>query len=284
MPLSLIFLPLIAQIGPSGTQMGAPLDLPRRKPASTVLRPAQPAPRVSSRFEECLDQARNAPAAAVDNARAWRDTAAKGAPRAAPEQCLGLALSGQGDWSGAEQAFLAARDDSPADDRRDRARLGTLAANAALAAGANERALGLLDAAHGEALGGGDPHLAAEIAIDRARALAAMKRDNEAAAALAEATTGAPENATGWLLAATLARRQGKLPQAQTAIEHAALLQPLDPETGLEAGVIAVLAGRDAAARRSWQSVIAAAPGSDSAKTAQQYLDQLGPQVAPSGR
>ncbi|MFN5779660.1 MAG: hypothetical protein ACK44O_09350 [Novosphingobium sp.] len=48
--------------------------------------------------------------------------------------------------------------------------------------------------------------------------------------------------------------------------------------------MIAVLAGNDGAARRSWLSVIKAAPGSETARTAQSYLDQLGPDPAPSGR
>jgi TolA-binding protein len=63
-------------------------------------------------------------------------------------------------------------------------------------------------------------------------------------------------------------------------IERAAQLFPVDPEIGLEAGVIAVLSGRDEAARKSWLSVIKAAPNSPSAKTAQGYLDQLGPEAA----
>ena len=61
-----------------------------------------------------------------------------------------------------------------------------------------------------------------------------------------------------------------------------ATLAPLDPEVGLEAGVIAALGGRDEAARKSFTSVIHAAPGSDLARRAQQYLDQLGPAAAPS--
>jgi hypothetical protein len=43
----------------------------------------------------------------------------------------------------------------------------------------------------------------------------------------------------------------------------------------LEAGLIAVLAGRDEAARKSWQSVIAIAPTSAEAQTARDYLAQL---------
>jgi len=137
--------------------------------------------------------------------------------------------------------------------------------------------LPLLDAAHADALAAGDAHLAGDIAIDRARALVALKRDGEAAAALAEARAASPDNAYGWLLSATLSRRMGQWSQAQAQIETAAQLQPVDPEIGLEAGVIAMLSGHAAAAARSWQSVIAAAPASPSADTARGYLAQLGP-------
>ena len=44
--------------------------------------------------------------------------------------------------------------------------------------------------------------------------------------------------------------------------------------------MIAVLAGHDEAARKSWQSVIVAAPGSAAATTAQGYIAQLGPAAA----
>ena len=282
MPLPLAaLLPLLAQIGPTGTQIQAPLEMPKHK--SVLVQPVTPPSPAATRLNECLTLARNEPTAAVDVAEAWRNSL-KGSQRAAPGHCLGLALTGLARWEDAEAAFTAARDDTPANERADRARLGAMAANAALVDGAPGRALVLLDTAHGEALGAGDTHLAAEVAIDRARALVHLKRDNDASAALAEARAGAPENAMSWLLSATLLRRQGKLGEAQSYIEKAAAITPLDPEVGLEAGVIAVLGGRDAAARRSWQSVIAAAPGSDSAKTAKQYLDQLGPDAAPSGR
>lgn len=282
MPLSLaVLLPLLAQIGPTGTQIPSPLEMPRRK----VVAPAPlsaPAPSPSTtRLSECLNLARTRPLDAIPVAQGWRDST-KGSARIEPGQCLGMALTALERWDQATEAFAAARDDTPAHERAGRARLGTLAANAALAGRAADKALALLDAAHGEALGAGDGHLAGEIAIDRARALVALKRDNEADAALAEARHNAPDSATGWLLSATLARRQGKLGAAQTAIERASGLEPLDPEIGLEAGVIAVLAGRDAAARKSWQSVVATAPGSRAATIAQGYLDQLGPAAAPS--
>ena len=132
-------------------------------------------------------------------------------------------------------------------------------------------------AAEAEAQSSGDARLAGDIAIDRARAQVATKQDAAAVAGLAAARIGSPENSEGWLLSATLARRQGKLAEAQQFIEQAATLAPRDPVVGLEAGVIAVLTGRDSAARKSWLSVITVAPGSEWATTAQGYLDQLGP-------
>ncbi|TAD73156.1 MAG: hypothetical protein EAY70_12700, partial [Sphingomonadales bacterium] len=115
---------------------------------------------------------------------------------------------------------------------------------------------------------------------DRARALVALGRGPEALDALDAATTLAPERAEGWLLKATLLRRLDRLGEAQAAIEQAAALAPggagIGPEIGLEAGVIAVLAGRDTAARASWQSVLDLAPESPAAATATDYLAQFG--------
>ena len=195
-----------------------------------------------------------------------------------------MTLAAQGRWDAAEAAFSAAYEVTPAGEPRNRARLAGMAGNALLAAGKPAAALALLDQAHGEALGAADPRLAAEISIDRARALVTLKSDGDAAAALATARANAADNGQGWLLSATLSRRQGKLAEAQQQILMAAQLMPLDPEVGLEAGVIAMLAGNEGAARRSWLSVVKAAPGSEAARTAQSYLDQLGPDPAPSGR
>jgi Flp pilus assembly protein TadD len=98
---------------------------------------------------------------------------------------------------------------------------------------------------------------------------------------LAEARQANPKNPDAWLLSATLSRRQGKLAEAQAQIEQAGSLEPRDPAIGLEAGVIAVLSGRDAAARKSWESVVAAVPESDAARTATGYLAQL---ATPAGK
>lgn len=276
-----LLLALVLQVGPfTGADprpvSPVPLELQNRTrreaapPPSPAL-PAAPLP-LSERLRTCLVEANTAPANALTTANGWR-AGRFGADAAPALLCMGTAQANLQLWEEAETSFIAARDGLTVANGPGRAGLGAMAGNAALAAGAHARALGLLDAAQAEA--GEDKALIAAIALDRARALVALKRDGEAAEALATARKAAPADAEGWLLSATLARRTGNLAEAQGHIEEASRLSPLDPEVGLEAGVIAMLAGREDAARRSWQSVIAMAPESDAAKTAKGYIAQL---------
>ena len=269
--------PILAQVGPFVTPgpapaRPAPFPAERRRPAAKV-QPSPPYP--PSRLQACLDDAEASPSDAIDDAEAWLTTV-KGTTQVEPNQCLGAAHSRRGEWAEAEAAFLAARDAAAVSDYTRRAQLGGMAGNAALAGQAPARALTALELAQADAQKADDVRLSGEIAIDRARALVALKRDADAAKALAEARTSAANNPLAWLLSATLSRRQGKLGEAQVQIATAATLAPTDPEIGLEAGVIAVLSGRNEAARKSWQSVIAAAPTSEAAATATTYLAQLG--------
>ena len=278
MPLFLAL--LLAQVGPLVSPGAAPAlphqtVLPPRR--TTRVRPAAlPVTPEPSRQQLCLTQADATPDDAEEAALAWLATA-PAEEKALAGECLGAALSRQEQWSDARAAFIAARD--AAAEKVLRARLGAMAGNAALAEGDATAALTALDGARSDAAG--DSALAGDIALDRARALVALKRDAEAGTALAEARAAQPANAQAWLLSATLSRRQGKLTEAQGQIEKAAELLPVDPEIGLEAGVIAVLAGRDEAARKSWRSVLAAAPQSDAAATARGYLAQLDPAGTP---
>jgi tetratricopeptide (TPR) repeat protein len=273
-----ILLPLLAQIGPnpSATPQAVPPELADR-PTRTQTAPAvTPA---SDQLARCLAQAGSEPVAAVAAAQAMLDT-----PGARPSVetrvqallCRGLAHSELGDLAPAEADFIAARDAAPRGERGLRARLGALAANAMLAQGRPGDAIALLDGAAAEAREAGNRALAGGIELDRARALVMLKRDPEAALALASATQALPAEPQAWLLSATLSRRLDNLAQAQAQIERAASLAPSDPEIGLEAGVIAMLAGHPDAARQSWQSVVAAAPTSPFAETARNYLAQSG--------
>lgn len=273
MPLSVLLLPLLAQVGPSGALPQAPLpDRHSRKVVPVVQKPA--------RLQDCLELAMLRPADAIDVAEAWLADAKSMSDRAHAKQCKAMALTRIDGWAEAAAMFLAARDETPAHESSERARLAAMAGNALLVTGDQTGALAALDAARADANEARDAKLGGTVQIDRARALVGLGRNDDAAAALTEARELVPDNAQAWLLSATLSRRMGKLSEAQAQIERAAGLMPVEAEIGLEAGVIAVLSGREDAARKSWQSVLKAAPGNEAAKIAQGYLDQLGPETA----
>jgi tetratricopeptide (TPR) repeat protein len=271
MPMLSFLVPLIMQVGiaPTTSPVSAVPPELRDRPARASGTPDRPA--TEPAIQVCLDTARSDPEKARALAEEWVSRT-DGLQRAAGRHCLGVAAGNAGDWNAAASAFLAARDD--ASDAGFRARMSALAASALLAADRPSEALVALEGVSAE----GDAALSGTIAIDRATALVALGRNDEAALALAAARDATPDDPQAWLLSATLARRTGDLATAQAQIERAAALDPRDPAIGLEAGVIAALGGRDDAARKSFESVAAAAPDSAQAAAAKQYLAQLGGQ------
>lgn len=263
--------PTVEPISPLPPEMQQQREMSRRNAYVEVVTE-------TSRLARCLARTRTDPGGAVEEAEAWlaeTNGAADSSGRGDAGQCLGVAQVQLGQRAAAAESFLAARDATAADNFRGRALRGALAGGALLGEGDAAGALALLDQAQADADAAGEATIRGQVAIDRAIALVALGRAGEAAAALEAARTALPDNAQAWLLSATLARRAGDLAEAQARIERAAVLAPLDPAVGLEAGVIAALAGRDEAAQRSWTSVIAAAPDSPEAAIAQGYLDQL---------
>lgn len=247
--------------------LAAPLAIAQAVAATA---PASP---VEARAAECLAIAADDPVSAITTASTWLgEGATLGAGHA--RECLGHAYVRLLRWEAAEEAFLAAREGT-ADPAR-RARLTAMAGNAAMAESRAEDALASLDLAREDALAAADSALAAQLAIDRARALVALDRLEPAADALAAARESQPQSAEAWLLSATLARRMDRLGEAQAMIETAGALAPRDPQVALEAGVIAVLDGRTDSARRSWESVVAIDADTGSVETAKTYLAQLG--------
>lgn len=261
MILTAFLLPLMMQAVPDPSNMTVPdysaevQDRPPRE--STIV----DAPEANSWLGECLAQLDEDPARAHVQAQIRRDTTS-GEERVLANHCLGLASTRLERWEEARAAFTAALQETPADDRRLRARFGAMAGNAALVTGDFGGAMALLDAARDDATASGAGTMQALIALDRARALVGSGQMEAAEAALAEARNLQPEDAETRLLSATLLRRLDRLPEAQSQIEEAARLAPLDPAIGLEAGVIAILSAREDAARASWQSVIELAPES----------------------
>lgn len=235
----------------------------------------------SAWLQDCLNQIEQDPARAHSMAQIRRSEVT-GADRVLANLCLGAASTELARWGDARDAFLAAREGTPADEPRARARFATMAGNAAFEARGGEEALSLLVLAREDARTSGDALLEAIAATDSARVLVAMERAAPALENLQDATRLAPDRAEGWLLYATLLRRLDRLDEAQIAIERAASLAPKDAQVGLEAGVIAVLGGRDDAARASWQSVILLDPEGPLAETARGYLAQIESDVQTS--
>lgn len=271
----------LMQIGPNPSpQQPSPLPIPRRRRVVETAPAAAPREeakqQMPDRLAACLATGRKDLTAGLASARLWRDDAKTDFERTRANQCLGLLLNESGDYAAAESAFAVAAAAIPAEQASSSLQLLAMAGNAALASGEADKAVGWFDKAIA-LKDGADNAVLGSIQTDRARALVAAGRLAEAGGALDEAHRLAPDDPEGWLLSATLARRNGDLPRAQRDIEIAANLDPRDPAIGLEAGVIAVLDGRDVAAMKSWDSVIRTAPQSPEAKTARGYLEQLGP-------
>lgn len=272
-----IFLPILMQAGPNPYSGALPdysaevQDRPARI-ENTVTATAPP-----SWLSECFDLLESDPARAHAKAQIQRE-AVSGQDRILANHCLGLAATRLERWEEARTAFIAGRDEVPADDLRMRARLGAMAGNAALAQGDAEGALALLSSAYGDAQAASAGDLQAFVALDLANLQVQAGQMDAAAELLADARRLQPANPDGWLLSATLMRRMDQLDEAQTQIEEAARLNPSDPQIALEAGVIAMLDGREDAARKSWESVIEIEPDGDATNTARGYLEQLGSQ------
>ncbi len=246
--------------------------------AQAAIAAAPPPTLEQDRLALCAEEARRDPPTALVNASGWLAEAA-GPARSAPQHCLGLVYTSLLRWQAAEDAFLAAREALPAGAVAARSRLAAMAGNAALADGRAEAALTAFTLARSDAEAAGETAQTGLIAADSARALVSLNRPDEAAAMLGTARRLTPQDAGVWLLSATLSRRLDQLDEAQAQIETAAALAPADPALGpaigLEAGLIAALAGREAAARASWQSIVATASGSPEAAAARAYLAQL---------
>lgn len=280
--MSALLLAMLMQIGPDPhvyPQSPLPGITQQRKDAAPQVAPPPALPAPADPMVQCLARGRDDAEAGEAYAREWLARAKSPADRAAPDQCLGLILSDAGDFSGARAAFADAVAATPLAQAATAVPVMAMAGNAALAAGDAAGALAWFDRALAVRDYADVPARAA-ILVDRARAQVALGRNADAANTLADARKAAPDDASAFLLSATLARRGHDLATAQGFIETAARLDQHDPAIGLEAGVIAVLSGHEGAARKSWNSVVAIAPATAEADTARGYLAQLGPEPA----
>lgn len=278
MPFFSSLLIVALQVGPDptvGNTVGAPFEL-RNRPERPDQQQSLEQDPDALWLAECLSMLPEQAARAHSLAQVRRN-ASSGRQRILANHCLGLAATELGLWEDAITAFTAARDETPAEEMRAKARFGAMAGNAAFAAQDLERSQTILKIAKANAETAASAPMQAIISSDLARVFVALQRREDALAELELSTQLMPDEAGTWLLKATLLRRLDRLADAQTAIEQAGQLNPSSAPIGLEAGVIAVLSGREEAARSSWQSVIDLAPESPEALTAQEYLAQIAP-------
>ncbi len=116
------------------------------------------------------------------------------------------------------------------------------------------------------------PQRHAGLLIDRARAFADLNDLAAARADLDKALGLAKGDALAWMLSAALARREGDLGRASREISRASTLAPSDPDIMFEQGNIAAANGDMQSARRVWELVAKAAPGSPAAAMAGKAL------------
>lgn len=223
-------------------------------------------PADAQRYRDCLDLAQSAPSAAIERATAWR-AAGGGVPA---RHCLAMAQGSKGDYAAAFATLTQAAQAAEAERDPYAADLWGQAGNAAMLANKPADALGALSS--GIAVAGTEPQRLSALLIDRARAEAELKQTTPARTDLARATSLDPSSPFGWLLLATIERRQNDLPAAEKAILEAARRAPTDPDVGLEAANIAAAQGKMDLARTQWKKVVAGAPGSEAADMAAKAL------------
>lgn len=233
-------------------------------------------PTDQQRFSDCVALVRIDAEKAIAAAESWRATGG-GIPA---KQCLGLGFVAAERWASAAAAFeQAARDAELRHDGRA-ANLWVQSGNASLAndepvkaRAAFDRALALpvlSDAMRGEAL------------MDRARAAVAADEAAAARSDLDAALKLVPEDPMGWLLSATLARRQKDYARAEIDIREAARLAPDASAVAYEQGNIAYEQGIADVARGSWQRAIDLdKSGTGAAASARMAIAKLETEAAP---
>ncbi|WP_022683551.1 tetratricopeptide repeat protein [Sphingobium bisphenolivorans] len=263
-------------------EIEAVMNRKRREKAAAAAAPSAPAPaqtemgripvpeKYAAKFQQCLDQAIEAPDRGIAFAEQWRITGGSFYAR----NCMGFSYARAERWAPAIVAFEQAADEAErSGEVAQGARLWAQAGNAALAGGDPAKARDHFDAALARGLPDGVEK--GEVHLDRARALVALNDMAGARASLDTALTQVPQDPLAWLLSATLARRSGEIKLAQAHIARAVQLSPDDASVALEEGNIAILSDHEDVARSAWQRAVKLAPTAPAGKAAADNLSRL---------
>jgi tetratricopeptide (TPR) repeat protein len=242
-------------------------------PLLLIAMPALAAPSDPSRYAACIEMGPKDPARALELAYAWR---LEGGNSVAARHCLAVAQMHARHHDAALKSYEAAGIASEAAGDGQAVALWRQAADAALIAQRPADAVRYLTRAL--ARPGGvelSPRAEADLRLARAEALVEAGQAKPAMADLEAATALVPEGLTGWLLKATLHRRQGEVPAAEAALLKAAGIAPDAPDVELEAGNIAAAKGDLALARQAWEAAAADGPDTPAGRAANEALGRV---------
>ncbi len=216
-------------------------------------------------YARCMEEARQKPAAAFDDANAWR-IAGGGHPG---EHCADVALIGLGRYAEAGSKLETLADAMVKGPPDLRAQVLGQAGQSWLLAGDPARAAAALTAAI--ALAPDD----VDLLTDRAEAFAGEKRYREAVGDLDRALALDGNRVDALVFRASAHRALDELESARRDVDAALRLAPDQPDALLERGNIRRLGGDDAGARSDWLRVAQVAPRSAAEVAAKANLAKL---------
>jgi tetratricopeptide (TPR) repeat protein len=216
-------------------------------------------------YARCMDEARQNPSAAWDDALAWRDTGG-GHPA---EHCAAVALIGLKQYDEAGKRLEKLADEMFKAPPDLRAEVLDQAAQARLLGGHPVRAIEISTMAL--AITPDDP----DLMIDRAEAYAASGKYQEALADLDKAIAHDAHRVDALVFRAAAHRALQQLDPALRDAEAAVRASPDNPDALLERGNIRRLKGDAAGARKDWLRIAQIAPDSPAAQAAKANIEQL---------
>ena len=219
-------------------------------------------------YESCMQRVHQRTEDALERALAWEQAGGGTAAR----HCAAMALAAIGNLGAAADQLEALAWDLPP-ETSDAARAAVLAQAGQFwfDAGQPAKADALLSAALD--LTPRDP----DIRIDRAMALAATGRLQDAIIDLSASLVLAPRSIQALVLRASAYRKSDRPEDALADLDRALDLDPAHPSALLESGLLHRDLGDETAARKDWRAVIEAHPDDQAAAIARQYLATLPP-------
>ena len=186
--------------------------------------------------------------------------------------CRAIQAQAEGNDEAAAQSFEEAANASP-DGDPGKARLYAAAGNMWLSASQPGKAA--LDLDKALTLPGLEAEQHGEALLDRARAAEAQNDLKTARAKVTEAAASISEDPFLWYFSAALAVRENDAATAQSAINRALSMAPIDASILFEAGHVAHFTGDDVGARYYWQRALERDPHGPIGKAAREALNLL---------